>query len=239
MKKLPFILLCIASIFSHTVHAQQDSSFDAKKLIIPTGLILTGTAATYSNWGQDLNSSIQGQLYTPGKHTKLDDYIALSPSAAVYVLNALGNKGKHSFTDRTVIIGTSYLMAYPIVIVTKEATGILRPDRSTYNSFPSGHTAIAFASAEFLRMEYKDVSVWYGIAGYTVATAVGGLRVYNNRHWFSDVLTGAGVGILSTQLAYIVQPWLSQKLFKRHYNNAMISPQLDKNSRGLVLSIRF
>ena len=52
MKKLPFILLCIASIFSHTVHAQQDSSFDAKKLIIPTGLILTGTAATYSNWGQ-------------------------------------------------------------------------------------------------------------------------------------------------------------------------------------------
>ena len=103
--------------------------------------------------------------------------------------------------------------------MTKEATGILRPDRSTYNSFPSGHTAIAFASAEFLRMEYKDVSVWYGIAGYTVATAVGGLRVYNNRHWFSDVLTGAGVGILSTQLASSVQPWLSQKLFKHHYYN--------------------
>ena len=126
-----------------------------------------------------------------------------------------------------------------IVIGTKEATGILRPDGSTYNSFPSGHTAIAFASAEFLRMEYKDVSAWYGIAGYTVATTVAGLRMYNNRHWFSDVLTGAGVGILSTQLAYIVQPWLSQKLFKRHYNNAIILPQLDKNSRGFVLSIRF
>jgi len=52
-------------------------------------------------------------------------------------------------------------------------------------------------------------------------------------------LTGAGVGILSTQLASSVQPWLSQKLFKRHYNNAMISPQLDKNSRGFALSIRF
>ena len=88
-------------------------------------------------------------------------------------------------------------------------------------------------------MEYKDVSVWYGIAGYTVATAVGGLRVYNNRHWFSDVLTGAGVGILSTQLAYIVQPWLSQKLFKRAYSNASILPRLDKKSGGFFLSIRF
>ena len=89
MKNMPFILLCIVSIFSHTLHAQRDSCFDAKKLIIPSGLILTGTAATYSNWGQDLNSSIQRQLYTPGKHTKLDDYIALSPCAAVYIFKCL------------------------------------------------------------------------------------------------------------------------------------------------------
>ena len=236
MKRLSIILIVLASM---NTRAQQDTCFKPKNWTIPSGLILTGTAATYSNWGQDLNNSLQGQLYTPGKHTKLDDYIALSPSVAVYALNLLGNKGKHSFTDRTILIGTSYLIAYPIVIGTKEITGILRPDGSTYNSFPSGHTAIAFASAEFLRMEYKDVSAWYGIAGYTVATTVAGLRMHNNRHWFSDVLTGAGVGILSTQLAYRVQPWLSQKLFKRAHSNTSILPQLGKNSGGFVLSIRF
>ena len=135
MRRLSIILILFASM---NTRAQQDTCCKPKKWIIPSGLILTGTAATYSNWGQALNNSIQGQLYTPGNHTKLDDYIALSPSVAVYALNLLGNKGTHSFMDRTILLGTSYLIAYPIVIGTKEITGILRPDGSTYNSFPSG-----------------------------------------------------------------------------------------------------
>ncbi|PIH02800.1 hypothetical protein CS542_03390 [Pedobacter sp. IW39] len=49
-------------------------------------------------------------------------------------------------------------------------------------SFPSGHTANAFA-AEFLNQEYRDVSPWIGYAVYTVATASRVLRMYNNKHW--------------------------------------------------------
>jgi hypothetical protein len=41
---------------------------------------------------------------------------------------------------------------------------------------PFGHTANAFASAEFLWQEYKDVSIWYGISGYIIASGTGVLE---------------------------------------------------------------
>ena len=72
----------------------------------------------------------------------------------------------------------------------------------------------AFAAAEFMRQEYKDVSPLYGIAGYGAATITGILRLYNNKHWVSDVVAGAGFGILSTRLAYWIYPVIKRKLFK-------------------------
>ena len=39
-------------------------------------------------------------------------------------------------------------------------------------------------------------SPWYAVGGYAVATFTGVMRVLNNRHWISDVLSGAGIGIL-------------------------------------------
>ena len=87
----------------------------------------------------------------------------------------------------------------------------MRPDGSSANSWPSGHTATSFAGATILHKEYGLTrSPWYSIAGYGVATATGVMRVLNNRHWVSDVLSGAGIGILSTELAYA----LSDILFK-------------------------
>lgn len=43
-----------------------------------------------------------------------------------------------------------------------------------------------------------------------MATATGIMRVLNNRHWVSDVLSGAGIGILSGEIAYA----LSDVIFK-------------------------
>ena len=87
----------------------------------------------------------------------------------------------------------------------------MRPDGSTANSWPSGHTATAFVGATILHKEYGMTrSPWYSVAGYGVATATGVMRVLNNRHWISDVLSGAGIGIMSTELAYA----LSDVFFK-------------------------
>jgi len=44
-----------------------------------------------------------------------------------------------------------------------------------------------------------------------MATATAGLRMYNNKHWMTDVAAGAGLGILSTQVAYWIHPWYEKK----------------------------
>ena len=87
----------------------------------------------------------------------------------------------------------------------------MRPDGTSANSWPSGHTATAFVGATLLHKEYGLTrSPWWSVAGYGVATATGVMRVLNNRHWVSDVMSGAGIGILSTELGYA----LSDVLFK-------------------------
>ncbi|MCF6170776.1 MAG: phosphatase PAP2 family protein [Bacteroidales bacterium] len=62
-----------------------------------------------------------------------------------------------------------------------------------YTSFPSGHTSTAFALASFFSSVYKD-KIWVGILSYGIATGVGLSRVYDNKHWASDVLAGAALG---------------------------------------------
>ena len=48
----------------------------------------------------------------------------------------------------------------------------MRPDGSTANSWPSGHTATSFVGATILHKEYGLTrSPWYSIAGYSLATA--------------------------------------------------------------------
>src|SRR5690606_687410 len=70
-------------------------------------------------------------------------------------------------------------------------------------SFPSGHTAHAFLAATIVHNEYKDKHPIYGIAAYSIATSVAAFRMINDKHWQSDVIVGAGVGILSAHLAYL------------------------------------
>ncbi|MBC7446934.1 MAG: phosphatase PAP2 family protein [Hymenobacteraceae bacterium] len=89
------------------------------------------------------------------------------------------------------------------VFAVKSLTHVTRPDGSTPNSFPSGHTAQAFLAASIVHTELRDKSQWYGIGAYTLATSVGVLRMVNDRHWESDVVAGAGFGILSAHLAYL------------------------------------
>lgn len=88
------------------------------------------------------------------------------------------------------------------VYTLKYSVGEARPDTGQKNSFPSGHTAQAFTAATFLSREYGNRSIWISVGAYTAASTVGIFRMLNNRHWVSDVLVGAGIGIISTNLVY-------------------------------------
>ena len=253
MIKTEAIFLSALTILCATLSAQVVDSSDISKekpcktvlntLLAPTILIGTGIATMNDRgWysSQDAYECIQENR--PDFHTNLDDYLVLLPAVGVYGLNWAGVKGKNNFLDRSLIYLVSVSLAGVTTGIIKRSTDVLRPDGSDYLSFPSSHTALAFASATFLHEEYKDLSIWYGIAGYTIATASGVLRMLNNKHWMSDVLVGAGIGILTTKVTYLLYPLVKDCLNRdRHKeaSNLSLVPYVAANHYGIHLQYQF
>ena len=142
------------------------------------------------------------QLLTDFK-TGIDDYTQFFGPAMVVGLKLGGYEGRSDWPRLLASAGMSYAIMAALVNGIKYTAKEMRPDGSTANSWPSGHTATAFVGASLLHKEYGLTrSPWWSVAGYGVATATGVMRVLNNRHWISDVMSGAGIGIMSTELGY-------------------------------------
>lgn len=172
--------------------------------------------------------------------TKIDDYLQYSPGLAALTLEMAGVKGKHNLKEKAFILGISSAITIATTHPLKYGFHRLRPDSSARNAFPSGHTATSFAMAEFLRKEYVDVSIWYGVAGYVVAGTTAFLRVYNNRHWLSDIVAGAGVGIFSTRLGYVLYPRLKKMLQKKDKDYSLYYiPYYNQGTAGLSMLVNF
>lgn len=148
--------------------------------------------------------------YMPHYKCRVDDYIQYAPLVAQFGVKAFGVKGRSSWGRMMVSDVFSSAIMAGVVNTLKYTIKEPRPDGSTNNSFPSGHTATAFMAATMLTKEYGYKSHWVGISSYTLATITGLMRVANNRHWLSDVMTGAGIGILSAELGY----FLADLIFK-------------------------
>lgn len=152
------------------------------------------------------------------KHS-FDDVTALIPSIAYFGMKLYGIPSQHDKLE-IVTIGLSALtLQYGSVQLLKNATQRLRPDNSNLLSFPSGHTALAFAGAELIRLEYGKTNAWYSIIAYSIATITGTMRVINNRHWLSDVIMGAGIGYTSAHLSYHLVPALAKCIKKKSTSN--------------------
>lgn len=240
------VLLCCLSTwigFSQEVGVDtivpQQNGFKIKQLIIPSVMIGYGVLGLENDQIRSWDNDIRNKAASGSSNFPIDNITLLAPPAAVYVLNAAGIKGKNNFKDRSFILAGSYIIMGSTVMVLKSTTKVWRPDRSTRDSFPSGHTASAFAGAEFLWQEYKDVSFWYGIAGYAVAAGTGYLRLYNNRHWFTDVAAGAGIGILSTKAAYLLYPMVSGDRSGESKSTSLLLPFVDSDHYGLTYIVTF
>ena len=143
--------------------------------------------------------------------THIDDYSQFFGPVVTTGLKIAGVEGRSDWGRYLASTAMSYGIMAIFVNSIKYTAKEMRPDGSTANSWPSGHTATAFVGATLLHKEYGMTrSPWFSVAGYGVATATGVMRVLNNRHWVSDVLSGAGIGIMSGELAYA----LSDVLFK-------------------------
>lgn len=141
-----------------------------------------------------------------------------------YTLAALGAYGiifkKEKEKTTTLLATQAYITAAAIETALKYLTGRQRPsyynsitgtnnhtfhgpfyhflksDNSSFESFPSGHTTVAFAAATVFAMEYKETPI-IPIIAYSAATSIGLSRIVQNQHWISDVLVGAALGFLS------------------------------------------
>lgn len=187
--------------------------FSWSRIAAPAVLIGAGTFGLCSGWySQNVNLPVKDYMagLRQGNYLHADDYIQYVPVAASLLLS-LAPKYRSGWQDRVVLAATGAAVSAALVNGLKYTVCELRPDGSRANSFPSGHTATAFMGAELVRLEYGG---WWGAAAYTIAAATGFLRMYNERHWSSDVLAGAGFGILSARLAWWLLPWERRQLGK-------------------------
>lgn len=174
--------------------------------------------------------------YLPQFNRHLDDYMQFSPAAVMMGLKIAGVDGRSSWGRMLVSDALSAVIMGGVVNTLKHSTNVERPDGSNTHSFPSGHTATAFMTATMLNKEYGYKSPWIGIGAYAVASATGLMRMANNKHWLSDVLTGAGIGILSTEMGY----YLADMIFKDkglHHKDIMYYPTYKPSFVSLYLGI--
>lgn len=137
--------------------------------------------------------------------TRVDDYTQFVPLALTWGLRFAHGHGRSETLAETLLAQASSFALLAIVTQAgKYGIGRLRPDGSSHNSFPSGHTGTAFACAAILDAEYGDRYPYLSAMGYGLATLTGVGRIANNRHWGTDVLAGASVGLSSVYLGYYI-----------------------------------
>jgi membrane-associated phospholipid phosphatase len=140
----------------------------------------------------------------------------LPATAAGLTVGFMDTEGMLQFGESAALtLGLSYGLKYTI--------NEKRPNGGDH-SFPSNHTAISFASAEFMRKRYG----WeYGIPAYVAATFVAYSRVESKQHYTHDVIAAAAIGIGSSYL------------FTQPYKGWQIGLDIDHEYYGILMSYTF
>ena len=175
-----------------------------RALAVPAVLIGYG-AYTFNGGGFYTNQEANRDIHRlfPTYRTTLDNYLIFAPYLELGAVALAGVQGRNDRVNTLLVIGKGEAIMLASTFAVKYLSREERPDGSDDLSFPSGHTAQAFLAASIVHTELRGKSQLYGIGAYTLATGVGVLRMVNTKHWQSDVVAGAGFGILSAHLAYL------------------------------------
>ncbi len=225
-------------------------------LIPPAALMGYGVVSFYAKPLRHLDRYVfrEADEHNFVTRSTLENYFQYAPVIITYGVNLVGVHGKNTFVDRTLIYVMSQGMMQLALNTLKRSTHRLRPNEQNRLSFPSGHTSNAFLNAEFMAQELSGNSVYYGVAGYAFATTTGVFRIYHKDHWLSDVVAGAGLGILATKGAYLLYPYIRNALFhgsedktsgkpaelqKKRNRNALLLPSYQDGAAGLTFTATF
>ena len=235
MRKIYLIIMTISLINNSILLAQDSikvskSHLNYKTFVIPTVFIATGALLKMPNIQLNLQENAQTTFGTNFK-TRIDDYLQFVPAVQLLSGNLLGFKSNHNCKQMITNLAISNIATAGIVFGAKTVFQDLRPDGSAKNSFPSGHTAIAFNNATLLFLEYRESNILYATSGFAFATATGILRVANNRHWTGDVVAGAGIGIV---IGTIINYWSPNIINKKNKKLGILGfPTINEQATGL------
>jgi membrane-associated phospholipid phosphatase len=190
-----------------------------RKQIVPLSLITAGIIIEHLKIKDDIQNAV------PRTNTKIENYIQYAPILMLYSSDLFKIKHRNTTFNQAKYLIISELTTSLIVQSLKRITNVERPNGAHY-SFPSGHTGNSFVSATVFYKELEDYSNFLALSGYLFSTATGVLRVTNNKHWVPDVLVGAGIGILVTNLVYHFEPLKNWDPFKHEHGIAIV-PDID------------
>lgn len=232
-----FVLIGNAQSKDSIVSTQNPDKLSYKQFIAPVALITAGTLLLNTKLNEDLQSNAH-KLFGEDFHTSADNYLQFVPVAQIYLGKTFGFKPKNDFQHQTIAIVVANLIMGTAVYTLKNITKQERPDQSDNLSFPSGHTATAFTNAALLYYEYKDSNLWYASSGFLFATATGILRIANNKHYTSDVLAGAGIGLATGAIVSYWNPFKSMTFGKKKKSTAYVYPQIGNQiGMGMFLQL--
>ena len=204
--------------------------------LIPTTLIISGLVLNQEVVKNDFRDWIRARRTIP--NTKIDDVLQHMPIAMMYFgdlashrpSNEVMRQTRHLLVSQALTLGTVYLL--------KEFTKERRPNGGS-RSFPSGHTSYSFASAAVFYHAFKKEWRCLAYLGYLPATITGIYRILRDKHWVSDVVLGAGLGILSSQLSYHLNIWNSATPISKQKDRIDLSLGMASSSYGVGAYLRF
>lgn len=199
-------------------HSSQQA--DQRPYLKPSGLIIPGAFLVYGGLKPVINdiSKLDDKIWThvqnryPDFHTNAADYLMWVPSASIYAMDAFHVKTQHTFKEHLILDVGSVLITGGLGFGMRKISEHISAYNTHDTKFPSGHAANVFRGAEIVHQELKYSHPVLSYSGYVVATGVGLLRIYNKNHLLSEVITGAGVGILSTKLTYWIFGHVKEKM---------------------------
>lgn len=205
--------------------------------ILPLSMLSAGVILNNSNFEKELNQNLRARM-GENFEFKIDDYIMYAPILEMYLVDAFHVEAKNHWFDQTKYLVMSNVISAAITNSLKIITRKVRPDGSANDAFPSGHTTFAFTNASVLMHEFKDSAPAIAYSGYLFSGTTGLFRMLNDKHWLSDVLVGAGVGILATELVYYLEPLKNFNPFKNKQNINFV-PIVNPDSQGFYFSYSF
>jgi membrane-associated phospholipid phosphatase len=182
------------------------NSDDWIKLSSVVGVVALSSIADreIKSFSQRNQSSLSNDIFNADKYYSTE--FAIGSVIALYGYGLIDNN--NPVRRLAVKLTEASFLAGSITLVTKVVAGRGRPYKQNsnyctnpftfdndYNSFPSGHTTLAFAYSTVMANEVDNV--FWKVGWYSLAGLVGYSRIYHNQHWFSDVLMGAAIGYFS------------------------------------------